>query len=188
MLTIRCTTPATVEPVTLDEAKAHCRVDGTHDDALLSALIKGARMQAEAYTRRVLCPSTWTVDADFGLAVGDVFVVPVAPCSAVVSVSVDGALVDPSLYTFARSALAPNETPMLATITALGGFPAGSALTVVVSAGWEQCPADLKSWLRVRIGTLYEQREAFTIGPNSRDMPRTFVDCLLDPYVIPGGM
>ena len=38
-----------VEPVTLAEAKTHCRVDTSTDDAYLSALIKAAREYCEAY-------------------------------------------------------------------------------------------------------------------------------------------
>ena len=42
------TQPAT-EPVTLAEAKAHCRVDTSADDAYLSSLIRSAREWCEAY-------------------------------------------------------------------------------------------------------------------------------------------
>lgn len=42
-------TPPAVEPVTLAEAKAHCRVDTSTDDAYLSALIRSAREWCEAY-------------------------------------------------------------------------------------------------------------------------------------------
>jgi uncharacterized phiE125 gp8 family phage protein len=44
----RQTTPAT-EPVTLAEAKHHCRVDSTADDAYLTALISTVRAYAESY-------------------------------------------------------------------------------------------------------------------------------------------
>ena len=46
---LKTLTPPTVEPVTLAEAKAHCRVDTSTDDAYLSSLITAAREWCEAY-------------------------------------------------------------------------------------------------------------------------------------------
>ena len=43
------TTPPAVEPVTLAEAKAHCRVDTSTDDAYISSLITAAREWCESY-------------------------------------------------------------------------------------------------------------------------------------------
>jgi len=40
------------EPVTLDEAKSHLKVSSGDDDAYITALIAGARIQAEIFTRR----------------------------------------------------------------------------------------------------------------------------------------
>jgi uncharacterized phiE125 gp8 family phage protein len=49
----RATAPA-VEPVTLSEAKAHCRVDTTADDALIQSYITTAREWVEDYIDRAL--------------------------------------------------------------------------------------------------------------------------------------
>ena len=46
---LKTLTQPAVEPVTLAEAKAHCRVDTSTDDAYLSALIRSAREWCEAY-------------------------------------------------------------------------------------------------------------------------------------------
>jgi uncharacterized phiE125 gp8 family phage protein len=53
------TTAPTGEPVTLDEAKLHCRVEVTTDDALISSLITAARQMIEAFTGRALITQTW---------------------------------------------------------------------------------------------------------------------------------
>lgn len=47
-------TPATEEPVTLAEAKAHLRVTHAEDDALIGRLITGAREIVEQHTGRAL--------------------------------------------------------------------------------------------------------------------------------------
>jgi hypothetical protein len=48
-----------VEPVSLADAKAHCRVDVSDDDTLISALIAGARSWVEETTGRALITQTW---------------------------------------------------------------------------------------------------------------------------------
>lgn len=51
---LRVVTKPTVEPVTLAEAKAHCRVDATADDAYIATLIQTAREWVESYLDRQL--------------------------------------------------------------------------------------------------------------------------------------
>lgn len=50
MKTYRVVTPPTSEPVTLEEAKTHLRVDDTTDDTYITALITAARQMCETYT------------------------------------------------------------------------------------------------------------------------------------------
>ena len=45
--------PAT-EPVTIDLARQHCRIDAGYDDALIGMYLTGARLEAEAYLNRAL--------------------------------------------------------------------------------------------------------------------------------------
>ena len=47
------TGPAT-EPVTIDLARQHCRIDAGYDDALIGMYVTGARIEAEAYLNRAL--------------------------------------------------------------------------------------------------------------------------------------
>lgn len=58
MSTIRTGDPA-IEPVTLDEAKEHCRVDISDDDTYITGLIKTARECVEGFLERVLIEQTW---------------------------------------------------------------------------------------------------------------------------------
>lgn len=60
---VRETEPAS-EPVTLTEAKAHLRIDGTAEDTLVTSLIKVARVWAEEYLDRTLCYTQWTLRTD----------------------------------------------------------------------------------------------------------------------------
>lgn len=47
---LRVQTPPLVEPVSLSEAKSHCRVDSSADDAYIASLITAARQWVESYT------------------------------------------------------------------------------------------------------------------------------------------
>jgi uncharacterized phiE125 gp8 family phage protein len=57
-------TPPTVEPVSLETAKLHLRVDGTADDTLITALIKSARETCEEISRRAFITQTWEMILD----------------------------------------------------------------------------------------------------------------------------
>jgi uncharacterized phiE125 gp8 family phage protein len=42
------------EPVTIDLARQHCRIDAGYDDALIGMYLTGARIEAESYLNRAL--------------------------------------------------------------------------------------------------------------------------------------
>ena len=72
------------EPVTLDEAKSQCRVDGNESDVLLERLIKVAREVVEKRTGRVLRAQKLTFSIDgFGRPLS----LPRAPINAILSIS-----------------------------------------------------------------------------------------------------
>lgn len=51
-ITVR--TGVAAEPISLTEAKAHCRVDDSYEDGLITALISAARAHAESATNRLM--------------------------------------------------------------------------------------------------------------------------------------
>jgi len=57
-------TAPTVEPITLDEAKLHLKIDGADDNALITALITTARDLAERETHRAFITQTWHLYRD----------------------------------------------------------------------------------------------------------------------------
>src|ERR1043165_8828497 len=56
--------PPDIEPVSLDEAKLHLKVDISNDDALISSLITSARRSAEIATGRALITQQWEMGLD----------------------------------------------------------------------------------------------------------------------------
>jgi uncharacterized phiE125 gp8 family phage protein len=51
---LKVQTPPVVEPVSVTDAKAHCRIDTNTDDAYIAALISAAREYCEAYMDETL--------------------------------------------------------------------------------------------------------------------------------------
>lgn len=58
------TSPPAVEPLTLDEAKAHLRVSGTDDDDTITAYLAAARLRFEQETGRQLITASYTMRLD----------------------------------------------------------------------------------------------------------------------------
>ena len=184
-MNVRLLTPPAAEPVALEAARLHTRAEAAEDDALLAGLIAAARRQAEDFTRRVFGESVWEVET--GPLTGPLRL-PLVPCTAMESVTVDGEPVDAGLYGFTPSGLSPQESPLRAVFCPGPDFPQGkTALRVKAGYPADRFPESVRQWMLVRIGTLYEQRESFAVGSNFNQFDRTFVDCLLDPYAVAGG-
>jgi uncharacterized phiE125 gp8 family phage protein len=60
-MAIEVTTQPAVEPLTTAEAKAHLRVDLTHEDNLIDAAVIAARTYVENFTRLKLITQTVTL-------------------------------------------------------------------------------------------------------------------------------
>lgn len=80
------TAPA-VEPVTLDEAKLHLKIDSAEDNALITALIITARDLAEKETKRAFISQTWHMYKDDSPAE---FELPKPPLQSLVSIRTIG--------------------------------------------------------------------------------------------------
>jgi uncharacterized phiE125 gp8 family phage protein len=81
-------TAPTVEPITLDEAKDHLRVEieDSDQDTVIKDLITAAREYAENYTHRALVTQTWDVWFDRWPS-GDYIELPKPPLQSVTTVS-----------------------------------------------------------------------------------------------------
>ena len=200
-------TPPTVEPLTLAETKLHLRVDYTADDALITSLIIAARQAAETKTGRALLPQTWKLSLNaFPYSCnlryrGDVALQPSAeriklPRPPFVSLSsityVDLAGVQ---QTLGGAAYTVGQLGALATVRPAYGtsWPTArdddNAVNITFNAGYASAslvPEPIKAWMKIMIGTLYENREAILHGQGASPalMPRGFSDGLLDPYRI----
>lgn len=84
----KITTPATVDPISLTEAKLHLRVDADADDELIRGLIRAATLWCESYERRAYCVKTVTMNMDEWK---DELFLPISPLIQVDSITyIDG--------------------------------------------------------------------------------------------------
>lgn len=204
-----------VEPVDLDAAKTHLRVDGTDDDDEIAAMITSARTSCERRMQRSILPQSWVLSQScfgdpwtdhhthhhHGLVnpgwyrarcggFPDSIVLPHPPIRAITSVayldvSAQRVTLDPSRY---RLAVVGEMLAMLRPVGTRWPSTAREPDAVIVSydAGWadaSQIPAPIISWIKLRLGALYENREEFSAGQPVPELG--FADGLLDPYSIP---
>lgn len=153
------------EPVTLADARAQLRLDGTEENALVTALIAAARAALEAETRRALMTQSWRLVLD-AWPQGAVRL-PLAPLQAVIAVAIAGAdgtmsTLDPESYDVAPAGDAPRLMPKAGAAwpqpaLRLGGiaidFTAGYA-------GAEEVPPPLRQALLMLVAHWFEDREA----------------------------
>ena len=140
-------TPPVAMPVTLAEAKAHCRVDGSDDDAVLSALIAGAVGHLDGWSGvlgRCIMPQTWAVSAD----AGDV----VLPFPDVTAATFDG-----DALTVTHSALGP-----VVTLAEAGEVTFACAMP-------DHLLATARVAVLLLVGHWYANRE--TVGANMAEVP-----------------
>jgi uncharacterized phiE125 gp8 family phage protein len=184
-------TPPASEPVTPAEAKASpsFRVTGTTDDADITVLIKAARETAEAITRRALITQTLELVLDaFPTGGIDLYCPPIQSITSIKYIDTDG--VEQTLSSALYDLDSDTEPGMVA--PAYGeSWPATldqiNAVRVRYVAGYgaaADVPAAIKTWIKMRAGTLYDNPQAIVVGNLVTELKRDFVDGLLDPYRI----
>jgi uncharacterized phiE125 gp8 family phage protein len=192
-MAVKLITPPASEPITLAEAKAHLRVEVSDDDLLIGSLITAAREAAEHETRRALMLQTWELALTEFPGPAGAIRLSKPPMSSIISLQyVDS---DGQLQTMAEADFRLSEHTEGADL-----YPAYSinwpltrkhpgAVTVRYVAGYPvaaSVPAQIKAWMLLRIGALYENRESVINGTTSQDLGSGFVDHMLDAYKVWG--
>lgn len=193
-MTLRLITAPAALAVSLIEARAHLRLIGTDDDALVTAMIGAATESAEHATGRALMVQTWEAGFDaFPAWVGvstaiELTRVPVQSVTSVTYIDSAGAVQTllPTLYTLVQDDF--GFTRILPTYgtswPAVRGDTDGVKVRYVAGyASAALVPAAVKSWILLAVGTLYESRESETVG-NGSSISLGFADALLHRYKV----
>jgi len=188
------TTPA-YQPVTVAEAKAHMNVEHTGDDALIAVLIASAVDVAQLITSRQLVEAQYELVLD-GFA--DQIELPGPPLLTVSSIKYQDAngveqtlasteytvdadsLVGRVYPAYGKTWPSTRDVPNAVRIRFTCGWPMSAAGSPPVWTG----PKSITTWILVRVATMYQQREALVQGQAVAELPRSFVDGLLDVHKI----
>lgn len=164
-------TPPAETPITLDEAKEQCRVDGDHEDLLIQSYLDAAVSWLDGYSGvlgRCMVTQTWRADIT---RLGEIIALPfpdIQVTSADFSDDTGGALV----YEWHESMASPALLPR-------GGF--GRPASVLFTAGYggaHAVPEGLKQAVRLLVQSYYE-RDA---DPVVADRIMKSVNMLIAPF------
>jgi uncharacterized phiE125 gp8 family phage protein len=175
-------TAPVVEPVTLAETKAHCRVDTTDDDAYITTLITAARQWVEEYLDRALVQQRLTMRLDSFPYEIELPRPPMATSGTATAVTVTYTLGDESTATLstANYRVDRNSTPGVVRQLRSGTWPANlddyNAVTVTWWAGYgasgTSVPAAIRHAILMLISHWYETRGAtVSTGAVPQDVP-----------------
>lgn len=182
------TAPVTLA-VSLVEAKAHLRVDSTDDDTLITAMIGSATEMAEQMTGRALMAQTWELSLD---AFPSEFELTRVPAQSVTSITYTDTAGVSTVYSSLLYVLDNADDHGAAHVHPVYGsvWPAArdeaNAVKVRYLAGYASAaavPESFKSWIKLMVGAMYENREAETMS-NGSAISLGFADRLLDRYKV----
>lgn len=180
-MTLDVVIPPATEPVSLDEARAFCRVDSDHEDVLLTALITAAREQVEVMTGRALADQTLRMTRAPAPR-ERVVMLPRHPAIEVIEVSSGGEVLgewEAVTDSVPGVVLYPHPWPHggPVSITFRCGYGAvdedGKALTPA-------CPERARHAIRFLVGHWYEERQPAVVGRSVINVPWT-VESLVRP-------
>lgn len=169
------------EPITLDEAKTHLRVDSADDNALITALITTARQFVENYTHRTLM--TIAIEKTYDVP-SHSFSLPCPPLQEVTKIEVvndagEKTEVDSSIYNYDSSTDLPGRV-QLKDGCVWPDHREFASFIVTFKAGYGDAPANVPEMLRQAILQIlahyYENRQ-------SEEIPKG-IYTLMAPYKV----
>lgn len=188
-MALKLKTAPLVFPLTLAEAKPHCRVDHSDDDALIDTLIAAATSHLDGYSGilgRCLIEQTWELYYDT-FPSGDLKI-PLGNLISVTSVE----YVDPATLLYVSWAASNYEVDAVSLdgwVIPVNGWPTiadtSNAVRVTFKAGYgvtaATVPAAIRAAMLLLIGHWYANREPVVIGETAAVLPMA-ADALLAPF------
>lgn len=186
---LKLITAPVVEPITLSEAKLHCKIETADLDSAVTGWIASARDQVEHRTGRCLITQTWLYTADsFKSCSIELPGSPVQQIDFVKYLDLNGTLqtVSGADYQLINDELIASVIPVYGkSWPAARNYP--GSVQIQYKAGFGDAaaniPASVKSWMLLAIDTWYKNSSAVNeVQPY--ELPRHFCEALLDPIRI----
>lgn len=177
-----------VEPVSLSEAKLHCRIDSETEDTLLSSLILAARLHIEQQLDLALISQSWSFYLD-QWPENDHVELPLAPLMNVQSIKTYNAADEATSVDLADYSIdTASRRPRIAFNSGVSQpFPGrsingiGIAFTAGYGAAADDVPMPIRQALKMLVAHWYEAREPVVIAQHAESVPAT-VASLIAPY------
>jgi uncharacterized phiE125 gp8 family phage protein len=205
---LKLITPSAVDAITLTEAKDHLSVVDSDDDTYITALVKSACANAEAWMGRALIDQTWDLYLDsfppglnsgFGSSQHLEILIPKPPLIEVISIAYDQpdgteATVDGGNY-YVDNVTEPGWVVPAGTLTWPTPIAAINSVRVRFRAGYldtssppqNAVPFDIKAGILLSVGSMFENREQVVVGTIASKLPWG-AENLLRPHRVLLGM
>lgn len=201
-MAVNVKTAPPVEPVTLEEARVHCRLypaDSVHpDDAFLERAIQAARENAEDFMQRTIIETEFEWHFDEFPRNADKLTLPRNPALSVESIGFTDKNGDAQTVTGFVTQFTRSESVVVPAFGAAWPVSRGylGDVTVTFKAGYTpdlssptdyaaNVPASIKNAILLMVGHMYENREAVNIGNITSTVPLAY-ESLLWPHRIVG--
>jgi uncharacterized phiE125 gp8 family phage protein len=182
-------TAATALAVTLIEAKEHLRVDAADSDTQIMAMILAATESAEQIMGRSVMAQTWEVSLDAFPASVELTRIPVQSVTSVTYADSAGAQT-----VLSGAAYALDNADDFGFAYVVPGYASDwpdtrdeiNAVKVRFVSGCAsaaEVPESIKSWIKLQVGAMFENREAETVGAGQVHKIG-FADRLLDRFKV----
>lgn len=165
----------------------------TTTDPVLNLLIASTRRTAEQLTGRALVTQTWDLFLDAFPCSGKPIIVPKPTLQSVTSITYTDTAGDAQVLATDQYAVdiksEPGRIMPAYGVTWPSTRDVMNAVTVRFVAGYGAAaavPQGIKDWMLARIATALEHPSGLLVGVSLAELPRDFVDGLLDPYRVFG--
>ena len=200
---------ATGQPITVEEVKQQLRIESTLDDQLIESYIDISRRLLENKLGRTLLPTQYKlIRSNFPGSTHPIELPKPPLLSSTGTTSADATSTSLSIMFYKDSTITNDAIYMSVTAYALdtgelmpkvypirdNEWPSSyttdkkDAVQITYWAGYpsrDKVPEPLKHWMKMKVGALYEIREAFSMRDfNPNRLEHEFFDGLLDPYIV----
>jgi len=171
-----------IEPLSLADAKEFLRVLNPDDDSLITSLIVASREFAENITNRQLKTATFEL---YCTGFMDGLKLPKNPVSSIVSIEyldeneVYQTIDSSTYYLYEANGVA---TILFKTLPSVTVADHKKSVKITFIGGYTNVPESIVQWMKIKVATLYENREELVVGVSVAEMPKSLIDNMLNQY------